>query len=375
MSMTERERMLAIYRGETPDRVPFFLDLSHWFYHKHKLPFDLSVAHLEPEWDLIEYHKKVGAGFYIPNLNSYYDAYFTDDVVATTTKEMIASGPEITWHIETPIGVIERKRAWEENSYSWNVSKWGIKTAQDLHVLGYALSRLRWKPAWERYAPWVEALGDLCVVYMSIGYSAMGHILGYWMGIEPTMYATVDMPDVLMDVVTEINDNLLNLVDMVCQGPAPVIVMGDNFSGDVQSPRFFKKWSEPYYAEAIRRVDAAGKYSAVHIDGRLKGILKCFSDLGASCADAVTPAPMGDLTPIQCREEAGPDMVLSGGLGPNLWLPEVTDEEFTHYLLEWLDIRKVSPRIVANAGDQVPPNALEHRIEMMRDLVEEHGRF
>jgi len=113
----------------------------------------------------------------------------------------------------------------------------------------------------------------------------------------------------------------------------------------------------------------------VHIDGRLKGILKCFSDLGASCADAVTPAPMGDLTPLQCREEAGPDMVLSGGLGPNLWLPEVSDEEFTHHVHEWLDIRRLSPRIVANAGDQVPPNALEYRIEMMRDLVEEHGWF
>ena len=99
MSMTERERMLAVYRGETPDRVPFFLDLSHWFAHKHHIPFDLSVPHMEPEWDLIEYHKKVGAGFYIPNLNSYYDASYRSDVVATTTKEMTPGGPEITWRL------------------------------------------------------------------------------------------------------------------------------------------------------------------------------------------------------------------------------------------------------------------------------------
>ena len=97
MAMTERERMLAIYRGETPDRVPFFLDLSHWFYQKHGIPFDLSVAHLEPEWDLIAYHKKVGAGFYVPNLNSYYDVAFPPDVIATTTKETTPGGPEITW--------------------------------------------------------------------------------------------------------------------------------------------------------------------------------------------------------------------------------------------------------------------------------------
>ena len=68
-------------------------------------------------------------------------------------------------------------------------------------------------------------------------------------------------------------------------------------------------------------------------------------------------------------------MVLSGGVPPNLWLPGVSDEEFRQAVLDWLEIRRLSPRIVANAGDQVPPNALEYRIEMMRDLVEKHGRF
>ncbi|MFZ5917369.1 MAG: uroporphyrinogen decarboxylase family protein [Chloroflexota bacterium] len=375
MSMTERERLLAIYRGETPDRVPFFLDLSHWFYQKHGIPFDLSVPHLEPEWELIDYHKKVGAGFYVPNLNSYFDVSLPPDVIATTTKEEKPGGPEITWRIETPIGAIERKRQWEEASYSWNVSHWGVRTELDLRVLGYALSRRRYAPAWDRYSPWVEALGGLGVVYIGIGYSALGHLLAYWMGIERTIYATVDMPHLLHEVVDQINDNLLQCVDMVCQSPAEVIIMGDNFSGDIQPPRFFKKWSEPFYREAIRRLRQAGKYSAVHIDGRLKGILKSFADLGASCADAVTPAPMGDLTARQCRQEAGPDMVLSGGVPPNLWLPQVPDEVFKQSLLDWLDIRKLSPRLVANAGDQVPPGAPEYRIEMMRELVEKHGRF
>jgi hypothetical protein len=57
---------------------------------------------------------------------------------------------------------------------------------------------------------------------------------------------------------------------------------------------------------------------------------------------------MFDLTPAQCRDEAGPD---------------------------WLDLRTRSPRLVAAAGDQVPPGALEHRIFMMRELVDRHGRY
>ena len=70
--MTTRERILAVYRGQTPDVVPYMLDLSHWFYHKHRRPWDLSASYEEPEFELIAYHKQVGAGFYLPNLGAFF---------------------------------------------------------------------------------------------------------------------------------------------------------------------------------------------------------------------------------------------------------------------------------------------------------------
>jgi hypothetical protein len=374
MPMTERERMLAVYRGETPDQVPLFLDVSHWFYHKHHIPFDLSVAHLEPEYDLIAYHKQIQAGFYIPNLNSYYDASYPPDVNAITTKVMTPDGPEIIWRLETPIGAIERRRKWEEKSYSWNVSQHGVHTAQDLRVLAYALSRRTYTASFERYTPWVDLLDGWGVVYMGIGYSAMGYILGYWMGIEETMYACHDMPDVMHEVVDQINANVLECIDVVCKSPAEVIILGDNFSSDIQSPRFFKTWSEPFYREAFRRIRAAGKYSAVHVDGRLRGLLRALAEAGADCIDAVTPTPMGDLTPQQCRDEAGPNLILSGGVSPDVWVGD-SDEAFKQAVIDWLEIRKRSPRLILAAGDQVPPYTPEHRIFMMRELADKYGRY
>ena len=134
-------------------------------------------------------------------------------------------------------------------------------------------------------------------------------------------------------MVDQINDNNLELIDLLAASPAEIIIMGDNFSSDVQPPRFFAKWSRPYYAEAIRRLHAAGKYVAVHIDGRLRGAIGMIRDAGADCGDAVTPAPMGDLTPRACRDEAGPDFILSGGVPPNLWLPDVPVEVFKRSVL------------------------------------------
>jgi len=373
--MTMRERILAVYRGEIPDTVPFILDLSHWFYHRHRRPWDLSVAYDQPEYELIDYHRKVGAGFYLPNLGSVYRTKFADDVKVDVEKDFPNGTPRITWRFETPVGRIERKRIWEEDSYSWAIEEWGVRTEQDLKVLAYALGARTFTPEWDRYKAWVDAVGDTGIVYILTGYSAMGQLLNYWMGVEETLYAAMDYPDLLHEVVDRINENNLKLVDLLAESPAEVVLMGDNFSSDIQPPRFFEEWSKPYYCEAIRRIHKAGKHMAVHIDGRLRGALAMFRDCKADCADAVTPKPMGDLTAAECREEAGHDLILSGGVSPDLWLPNASEEQFKKAVMDWLELKKVSPRFFANAGDQVPPNAVEDRIKIMRDLVEKHGKY
>lgn len=372
--MTPRDRITSVYKGHVPDQVPYMLDLSHWFYQRNRFPWDISKSYDKPECELIDYHKKMGVGFYLPNLGSFYDVSYSHDVKASVRKD--EAGKAITWGFETPLGSIERTRVWEEGSYSWGISGWGVKTEQQVRVLGYALGNRTYRFLPEKYRAWIDCIGDSGVCYVVFGYSGMGRLLHYWMGIEGTMYATVDWPDTVRAVVDQINQNNLTLADMLADSPVEFVLMGDHFSGEIQPPRFFDRWSGTFYAEAIRRLHAAGKAVAVHIDGsRLSGALKMIAGTGADCADAVTPQPMGDLTPQQCRDEAGPDFILSGGVSPDLWLPGVSVDVFRKAVLNWLELKKRSPRLIANAGDQVPPGAVEERIEIMRELVDEHGRY
>jgi len=101
----------------------------------------------------------------------------------------------------------------------------------------------------------------------------------------------------LREVVDSVNRNLLHAWMFSARARAEVIVLGDNFSSSVQPPRFFREWSAGFYAEAFRRNLRRRQSSAVHVDGLLKGLLSEFSRLGCDAIDAVTPAPMGDLTP------------------------------------------------------------------------------
>ena len=60
---------------------------------------------------------------------------------------------------------------------------------------------------------------------------------------------------------------------------------------------------------------------------------------------------------------------------PGRWLSLLPGIERQILLLRWLALAKRSPRLIANAGDQVPPGAVEDRIFLARDLVEQHGRY
>jgi hypothetical protein len=373
--VTPRERILSVFRGETPDAVPCMLDLSHWYTHHFREPWDLSAAYEEPDHGLLEYHRRTGAGFYIANLAAFYTTHFPDDVQTSTRKHSVGGAPAITWRLETAHGAIERTRVWEERTYAWGMHTWGIRTAQDLAVFTDAMARRSYTPRWDRHAAWTRAVGDNGIVYISPGYSAMGHLLNYWMGIERAMYATVDMADTVHAAVDAVNANGLELIDLLAGSPAEVVLMGDNFSGDVQPPRFFDTWSRDFYTEAVRRLHRAGKRVMVHIDGRLRGAIGMIRNTGADGGDAITPTPMGDLTPAQCRDEAGPDFILSGGVSPDVWLPNVPVEVFRRKVLDWLALRQAGPRLIAAAGDQVPPGADEDRIRLMVELVEAHGRY
>ncbi len=194
-----------------------------------------------PDTGLIEIHRMFGAGFYVPILCVGWKITYPSNVIYSTRKEDYRGNPSIVWEYDTPYGTISRRRIWEEKSYSWPILEWGVKNEQHLKILQYALARREFLPEFESYRKWNECVGDTGVVYMPFGYSAMGVLLNSWMGVEQTIYAVNDMESSMMEFIETVNENNLKLVDLLCESPAEVILMGDNFSSDIQSPAFFCK--------------------------------------------------------------------------------------------------------------------------------------
>jgi hypothetical protein len=99
-------------------------------------------------------------------------------------------------------------------------------------------------------------------------------------------------------------------------------------------------------------------------------LLKTVADCGVDGADAVTPAPWGDLTPLQCRDEAGDKLVLSGGVPPDAFHAGVPLSVFDQRVEAWLELRKRSPALIVAPGDQLPPDGEIDRVARMAQIAD-----
>ncbi len=368
--MTPRERVKAVYEGKVPDQVPFMLDLSHWYKKNYNVPYDLSGLS-KVEHKLVDLHRKLDAVSYV-EMGSFYNIY--SDNPGVEFKSWTENGVFHT-KIVTPLGSIEEERTFSEMSYSYNIRTPLVKSVDDFPIVEYLMNSLQCRPDWDFYREWEKALGDLAFIYTQLPYSGFGYLIARYMRVEDTVFAAMDYPEKVHSLVSTINKCNLRILDKIIDGPFDTLFVSDNYDSNVQPKHYFDEYFRDYYTELADRIHDKGKYLSVHVDGENSGIVKWLAECGVDCADAVTPAPMFNLTPAEIREQAGPDIILSGGIPASVFGSTGSDKEFTEAVVRWLETRKQSSRLFMAAGDQVPTDAPWERIAMLPELIKEYGRY
>ena len=133
--MTERERLIKVLNRETPDRVPWFADLGHWFRAESGQQWNLfTVSNCTEE--IADLHREVKAGWYV-EVGSLHEEYYEDGVVRE--KELI--GDRAVERFLTPVGEIYMERKWSPVSFSWDITKLMVENMNDLEILLYAVER------------------------------------------------------------------------------------------------------------------------------------------------------------------------------------------------------------------------------------------
>jgi uroporphyrinogen-III decarboxylase len=364
--MTPRERVLAVLNGQRPDRVPWFGDLDYWataLIGRGEKPPDFKPSDAYLDW-----HRDLGVGFY---LQGYFPfRAITDHCRVREWNE----GNLRRRQIETPCGTLRETWTWLPESFAEAPTEHLVKSASDLRAYRYFHENTRYEPDYAFAERRRQQVGDLGVVLCYLPKSPLMQLIALDAGVTTVFEIFTDAGEEFhktLEVVRRSHDAAARLA---VESPAEVLMIPENLSSECVGKTFYEMFMRDYEETWARRIREAGKFSCIHLDGTMKGLLRETCSTSLTFIEALTPAPAGDLEIEKWAECSGNSRtILWGGLPGIFFTGLVSDEDFDAHVRHVLEVMRSEPRYVLGVADQVPPDGLERRVRRVRELVEEYG--
>ena len=366
--MTFRQRLLTLLQGGTPDRVPWYGDLDYWasgLTARKQKPVDFKTS-----IDYIRWHEELKVGYYLQGVFPYKTNY--ESCRVTVRHE---SNKKIT-EIHTPLGVLRDCWEYVPTSFSEAPIEHFIKSAADLAIWRYYYEHMFFDADYSFAQQRSEQIGEAGILLMYLPHTPWMQLLVIDCGVETLSYLAHDAEAELRETLAVMKKKLDEAVQLAIQCPCEALMIPENLSSEMVGPAVFEKYLAADQTDWLEKIQRQGKYSFIHMDGSLKGLLRQEAALPVTVLEALTPAPVGDLTVAQWAEWAGnAHTILWGGIPGVFFTSLVSDERFEQHIRQTLEVMRREPRYVLGVADQVPPDALERRVRQVAELVEKYGAY
>jgi hypothetical protein len=365
------------------DQTPWYADLS-WWYAAQEQKGDLPQAFKDEDADsglyhshfqlvptvgkgYLKMHQDLGAGicFYAPMV---WKETFTEEIRFVTKAE----GNLTISRITTPVGELESVSEYLPDSYTSAYRSHYIKCPDDLKVIRYIWENREITPDYAQFERvdrlWggtgvAFCLGPLCTAHLQT-------LISRWAGIETTVSILVEAPAQLketLDVLQAADDPIF---EVIADSPAKAVEFADNVDGELTGKNLLREYVLPYWTRRVRQLQAKGKFVGVHNDGGVKSALPIIIEAGFDFVEAVTPAPVGDLSLEEIKNLTDGKIVVIGGLPGAFFSSLYPREFFENHVHKALSTFPHGKGFVLGVADQVPPDSEPGRIQLVREILE-----
>jgi hypothetical protein len=360
------DAFMSLLAGGIPDRVVWAADLNYW------MEGERRAGRGDPAWETeegyLDLHRSLGVFPYYYYGKFWLAAPRYDSSIEIHTER--ADGCTITRY-HTPVGTLTSAAEFLPISISTGVTKHFVESENDLDVLIYIVEHRRLVPAClddypERLTLWRGAGGVPSIALLRCPLSSLAY---EWAGVQQTAYLLADCRSKVDGLFRLMEEQEAPILDAVCRVAPPIVHFADNLSSD-NFTGLYDRYMGPVHRRRIERLHTAGVRCAVHLDGRVKGLLPKLARAGFDAVEALTPRPAGDLDACEMRAVAGTDrLILWGGVPGVMFAPPFTwrdmEEHVRYVLRQW----RGQPFILGVA-DQVPPDGDITFCRRIADLLE-----
>ena len=327
IEMTKKERLWAVYKGETPDRMPVKL----WGLGKNQ-------GMLHPAYQKV-YDAAVEKTDLIGGAGSAFDIYSGTKTQNLYESETKPHKNEWTAHINTmhtPEGDLKSVFLANNKGHPGLMQEYYVKNEKDLKKI-LSLEYEPYPADLTGYTNALDAMGDDGLVMFGITHPA--YMLYNLTGSETLGYLLYDAPELVREVTALFAGRLYGYVrdfieaGIADRGPFAVCYVGPELlipplvSFDIFEALVYEM-DKPY----IDLIKNAGGYVWVHCHGKTRKIISRFADMGVDVLNPIEPPPMGDCTIEQALGEADGRITLEGNIEINDLLNQ--DEGYIRGFLE-----------------------------------------
>lgn len=395
--MNHKARMLAAFRGDQVDRLPYVPRLDLWYLANHTggtlpaqhagramneiaraegwaLYFRFADDQLDPAIQPMYLHRGIGL---FGSRDTVYDLVISNEVEVKVVRD----GPRMRVEYHTPLGMVSTTV-----HYDLEAQRLGttiptivdplIKSVDDYEAAGCLYEHLDLKLNPERFNRWraEEMRDDGVAVSMALfGASPVNEIQRDLIDSTQFFFHYKDHYDKLQRLASQMEPLFERMLAIQCDSPAEVVFWGANYDDMITYPPYFEREISPWLRKVSAALEARGKLLMCHTDGENEGLMDLICESGMHIAESICPAPMTKLSLAEYYRRWSPKLTLFGGVPSTVVLPETSEADFEAYLDELF--RAVAPgtRYLVGVADQVPPGAIFSRLQRIGERVEREG--
>jgi methylmalonyl-CoA mutase cobalamin-binding domain/chain len=396
---THKSRMLAAFRGEEVDRLPYVPRLDLWYLansvsgtlpkqHAGRAQNEIARAEgwtvyfrfadniLDPEVQKMYLHRGIGL---FGTRDTLYDFVMPPDVEVKVKR---ADG-KIRVEYHTPVGMVGSTMYYDESSQRLGITApmivdHLIQSPEDYGPAGYLFEHMGIVPNFERFERWVrEEMRDdgVAVAQGFMGASPVHQIQRDL--IDPTQFYFhyTDHNSKMLELAGKMEHLFDKMLQILSASPAEVVWWGANYDDMLTYPPYFEKEITPWIRKASRQLGAAGKLVMCHTDGENEGLMDLIRDSGMHIAESICPTPMTKISLAEYYRRWSGHLTLCGGIPSTVLLPGTSEADFEAYMDQLFKAVAPGRRMLVGIADQVPPDAVFSRLQRIGERVEREGRL
>lgn len=273
--------------------------------------------------------------------------------------------------IRTPLGELRTvyRDVWTNDRHTnHRIEEFPVKTVKDLAVLTNIINRQQFRvnpAAFEKEAKAVGCRAEPTVFLLGSGFT---ELIKNWCGLLDTYYLLNDHPVEVETYLEACDRRADRQIDVALKLPCRIFNLGDHATNEFTPPPILKKYLIPRWQRTAKRLHSAGRFVHSHWDGNARHILPFLLETHLDGVEALTPAPMGDITLEQIKKAVGDKMVVLDLLPAIDFLASHPTEKLLDFTRKVIDL--FAPRLILGVSDEISQVGQIEKIEAVSELVD-----